>query len=258
MFEHACCRKTVRLSRHQKRLLQSASGGRKNCWLYEKETNISSTDTRPSNVGWRVMTSSNQILQLRWRLLYTTTKSIHHNKAPFSVIIVLEQIWTKYRTSDPLCKQNIYDINHRGLFKIGIYHPLSTVSGWFRDQYGNPIFFPYLPSTSYTNLTRIWAFFARKKGDKNKTELASILLNRLAVLKTVKDSPCRLVRHRLSTACLFIRIVACPVLSLYSYMCTGLLTQINFTCSLLIKSWSHRILTTQQKVLIFWSLILGW
>ena len=40
--------------------------------------------------------------------------------------------------------------------------------------------------------------------NKNKTELASILLNRLAVLKTVKDSPCRLVHRRRSTACLFI------------------------------------------------------
>ena len=33
----------------------------------------------------------------------------------------------------------------------------------------------------------------------------------------MKDSPCRLVHHRLSTAnCLFIRIVACTVLSFYS------------------------------------------
>ena len=60
-----------------------------------------------------------------------------------------------------------------------------------------------------------FGIFCSSKGDKNKTELASILLNRLAVLKTVKDSPCRLVHHRLSTACLFIRIVACPVLSFY-------------------------------------------
>ena len=59
--------------------------------------------------------------------------------------------------------------------------------------------------------------FCSQKGDKNKTELASILLNRLAMLKTVKDSPCRLVHHRLSTACLFIRIVALSVLSLYLY-----------------------------------------
>ena len=44
-----------------------------------------------------------------------------------------------------------------------------------------------------------------------------MLLNRLAVLKTVKDSPYRLVHHRLSTACLFIRVVACPVLSFILY-----------------------------------------
>ena len=46
-----------------------------------------------------------------------------------------------------------------------------------------------------------------------------MLLNRLAVLKTVKDSPCRLVHHRLSTARLFIRIVARPVLSLNLKKC---------------------------------------
>ena len=34
-------------------------------------------------------------------------------------------------------------------------------------------------------------------GDKIKTGLASIRMNRLAVFKTVKDSPCRLVHHRL-------------------------------------------------------------
>ena len=60
-----------------------------------------------------------------------------------------------------------------------------------------------------------FAIFCSWKGDKNKTELASILLNRLAVLKTVKDSPCRFVHHRLSTACLLIRILACPAMSLY-------------------------------------------
>ena len=68
---------------------------------------------------------------------------------------------------------------------IDIYHPLSTVSDRFWDQYGNPIFFPYLPSTLHTNLTRILAFLF-EKGDKNKPELASILLNRVAVLKMVK------------------------------------------------------------------------
>ena len=48
------------------------------------------------------------------------------------------------------------------------YHPLSTVSVQFWDQYGNPIFFPYLPSTSHTNLARISAFFVRKKMTKIK------------------------------------------------------------------------------------------
>ena len=48
------------------------------------------------------------------------------------------------------------------------YHPLSTVSGRFWDQYGNPIFFSYLPSTSHTNLTRISLFFVRKRVMKIK------------------------------------------------------------------------------------------
>ena len=38
------------------------------------------------------------------------------------------------------------------------YHPLSTVSGRFGDQYGNPIFLPYLPSTPHTNLARFSPF----------------------------------------------------------------------------------------------------
>ena len=49
-----------------------------------------------------------------------------------------------------------------------IYHPLSTVSGRFWDQYGNPIFFSYLPSTSHTNITRISVFFVRKRVIKIK------------------------------------------------------------------------------------------
>ena len=69
-----------------------------------------------------------------------------------------------------------------------------------------------------------FGIFCSWKGDKNKTELASILLNRPAVLKTVKDSPCRLVHHRLSTARLFIRIVACPVLSFYRRNINSFLT----------------------------------
>ena len=42
---------------------------------------------------------------------------------------------------------------------IVFYHPLSTVSDRFWDQYGNLIIFPYLSSTSHANLTRISAFF---------------------------------------------------------------------------------------------------
>ena len=86
------------------------------------------------------------------------------------------------------------------------YHPLSTVSVWFWDQYGNPIIFPYLPSTSHTNWTRILAFCVRKRVIKIKPNSPPYCWT---------DSPCRLVHHRLSTASLFIRIVACPVLSLY-------------------------------------------
>ena len=57
--------------------------------------------------------------------------------------------------------------------------------------------------------------FCAEKGDKIKAKLASILLNRRAVLKTENDSPCRLV-HSFGTACLFIRIVvAYVVLPLY-------------------------------------------
>ena len=63
--------------------------------------------------------------------------------------------------------------------------------------------------------TILWYLSINVKGDKIISKIAPVLLNRLAVLKTVKDSLCRLVHHRLSTACLFIRIVACPVLSFY-------------------------------------------
>ena len=51
----------------------------------------------------------------------------------------------------------------------------------------------------------------------DKTGQATIRMNRLAVFKTVKDSPCRLVHHHLSTARLFIRLVACPVFVIVSY-----------------------------------------
>ena len=45
------------------------------------------------------------------------------------------------------------DVHRQRQQAIHVYHPLSTVSGRFRDQYGNPIFFPYLSSTS---LVRKW------------------------------------------------------------------------------------------------------
>ena len=51
------------------------------------------------------------------------------------------------------------------------------------------------------------------------------------MLKTVKDSSCRLVHHRLSTARLFIRIVACPVLSLYSRVKDILVLSGEFPCA---------------------------
>ena len=90
-------------------------------------------------------------------------------------------------------------------------HRIRPISGPIRKSNIFSVFAVYVTHKFST----FFAIFCSWKGDKNKTELASILLNRLAVLKTVKDSPCRLVHHRLSTACLFIRIVACSVLSLY-------------------------------------------
>ena len=45
---------------------------------------------------------------------------------------------------------------------IVCHHHLSTVSDQLWNQYGNPILFPYLPSTSHTNLGRIWNFLCVK------------------------------------------------------------------------------------------------
>ena len=92
-----------------------------------------------------------------------------------------------------------------------IYHTLSIISGRIRDQYGNPILLRVcrLRHAQMWHVFTIYTVSVRKRGTKLKLELALILLNRLAVLKTVKDSPYRLVHHRLN------RTVACPVLSLF-------------------------------------------
>ena len=57
--------------------------------------------------------------------------------------------------------------------------------------------------------------FCLWKGDKIKLNSPGYYWTDSPCLKRWRTRLCRLVHHRLSTACLFIGIVACPVLSLY-------------------------------------------
>ena len=65
----------------------------------------------------------------------------------------------------------------------------------------------------YTQIQRVFRHFFLQKGDTIKTKLASILLNRLVVRKALKDSQARPSPFK-HMAHLFIRTVACSVLSL--------------------------------------------